>query len=73
MICPECGNEMLSGEVKAHEVGSIFEFGTQLYWYPDEEKKKLIKWDLVHLQIKGSGYHCETCKKVFAIFDEEEW
>lgn len=71
MKCPVCGNVCRKGIIKAREVGSLTQFYTELNWYPEEEKNKLIKSGTVDLDICGEGYYCDECMKVFAVFKEK--
>ena len=73
MKCPICGREMQEGYISAHESFSPFKWKTELTWYPNEDKRKLIKWNSEDLEIKGQGYYCTVCKKAVGIFDKKDY
>lgn len=67
--CPECGKDMEKGFVTATD-NSILNLQTLVTWHPDSEKGKLLKTHGISLRIKGTGYYCDECMKVFAVFEE---
>ena len=72
MKCPECGNDCKKGYVKAEDAGSFTQLFTQLLFFPEEEKKKLIKRGAVRLNLRSQeAYYCDECMKVFAVFEEK--
>ena len=68
--CPECGKEIPKGTIRAEQVGSLFNNAT-LTWYPDKVKEKKHQTKPLPLHLKGTGYYCDECMKVFAIFEEK--
>ncbi len=68
MNCPVCGNKMKKGTVEV--IDGRLVSATALGWYPDEEKTKFIRKNAISLSLKGEGYYCDECMKVFAVFDE---
>lgn len=70
MKCPECGKEMRKGIVKTQAIGSLLN-NAMVSWYPDEDKGKWIQRNAVELRLKGKGYYCFECMKVFAVFEEK--
>lgn len=69
-ICPVCGTEMRSGTVKVQAVGSLFN-DAMASWFPDDDKDRWIQMNAVPLRLKGKGYYCDECMKVFAEFEEK--
>lgn len=69
-ICPTCGNRMQKGIVKAQEIGSIMN-NVMVNWFPDADKDKLLQTNAITLRLKGEGYYCDECMKVFAEFEEK--
>lgn len=67
--CPECGKDMEKGVVNARD-NSLLNTSTTVTWHPDTENGKLLKKNGVSLRIKGTGYYCDECMKVFAVFEE---
>lgn len=68
MKCPECGNEMKKGVVEirdGHLVSTVV-----VSWCPEEEKKKILRKNVISLRLKAEGYYCDECMKVVAIFEE---
>ena len=70
MKCPECGNEMRRGFLEVKDTASLTQRDTMVIWYPEEEKGKFFKKDVVHLWLKAEGYYCDECMKVIAVFNE---
>lgn len=68
--CPECGKEMQTGVVKAQVIAGLFHNVT-VSWCPNEDKDKWIQNDAVNLKLKGKGYYCSECMKVFTILEEK--
>lgn len=67
--CPECGKDMEKGVVNARD-NSLLNTATTVTWHPESENGKLLKKNGVSLRIKGTGYYCDECMKVFAVFEE---
>ena len=68
--CPQCGKEMREGTVKAQAVGSLFN-DVMLSWFPEADNGKWLQPNAVALRLKGKGYYCDECMKVFAEFEEK--
>lgn len=68
--CPVCGKEMRSGTVKVQAVGSLFN-DAMVSWIPDEDKDRWIQTNAIPLRLKGKGYYCDECMKVFAEFEQK--
>ena len=71
MKCSECGAECRKGIIEAKDTGSLTQLFTAMIWYPEEEKRKPVRKDTVTLQLNGEGWYCDTCMKVFAVFQEK--
>lgn len=71
MECPECGNKLKKGIIEAKDAGSLTQSLTMMTWYPKESEGKMIKKGTITLRLKGDGYYCDECMKVFAAFDEK--
>ncbi len=70
MNCPKCGKEMKKGFVEAQNAGSLTQSLTQVIWYPEKYKEKLLKKEILSLRLKADGYYCDECMMVFAEFEE---
>lgn len=70
MKCPNCGKDMQKGIIKTQAVGSLLN-EAMISWFPDEDKGKWIQSNAVSLRLKGKGYYCDECMKVFAEFEEK--
>mgnify|MGYP003311731553 CR=1 FL=1 len=68
--CPVCGNPMRKGIVKVQEIGGIMN-NVMVNWFPDADKDKLLQTNAITLRLKGEGYYCDECMKVFAEFEEK--
>lgn len=71
MKCPECGKELQKGIIEAQDAKSLTQMTTMVTWYPEEEKRKWIRKGAINLRLKGEGYYCDECMKVFSIFEEK--
>ena len=71
MKCPECGSECKKGFVEVKNAGSLTQSLTVAAWYPEENKGKMFKKDIIALRRKAEGYYCEECMKVYAVFEEK--
>lgn len=71
MKCPECGTECRKGIIEARDAGSLTQLLTAVIWYPEEEKRKMLRKGTVDLHLDGEGWYCDTCMKVFAAFREK--
>ena len=71
MKCPECGNEKKKGILEVKDAGSITQSLTTVSWYPNDDKGKIIKKDRVNLSLRGEGYYCDECMKVYGTFEEK--
>lgn len=67
--CLVCGEEMQKGIVKVQDSG--FLNNVILSWYPDADKGKLFQKNAVPMRLKGTGYYCRECMKVYAEFEEK--
>lgn len=72
MKCPKCGNELKKGIIEAKDAGSLTQSLTMMTWYPEEYKNKMIKKNVINLQLKAEGFYCDECMKVFASFEEKQ-
>ncbi len=70
-ICPICKGDMKEGFVRATDMGSLLDTLTMMCFTPKEEQGKLIRKNVVNLSLRGDGYYCERCGKVFATFEQQ--
>lgn len=72
MNCPYCGEDMKKGCVEVRDGSEFINLGIGIVvsWMPEDERKKILRKNAVHLNTKGEGYYCEKCKKTVAILDE---
>ncbi|MCR5625536.1 MAG: PF20097 family protein [Lachnospiraceae bacterium] len=68
MKCPNCNEEMKKGVVIVDN-GEMSDVTLTLNWYPDSERNKKNKKGSVPLALKGEGYYCDNCMKVYATHD----
>ena len=47
MKCPECGNECKKGFVEIRDAGSLLQSLTTATWFPEENKGKKIRKNLL--------------------------
>ena len=69
MKCPECGKEMKKGMVEVKD-GSLFLTSVTVNWYPEDERKTLLRKNAIRLSLNADGYYCDDCMTVFAAFKE---
>lgn len=71
MNCSYCEKEMQKGEVQIGDIfESIFKSSGPVVWIAEDECKKILPKNTVHLKVKAEGYYCEQCGKVVATFEE---
>lgn len=69
--CPECGNRMRKGKVEVIDIEHLLIPRVMTSWYPDEDKDKIFRKNIVHLKLEAEGYYCDKCEKVVAIFERD--
>lgn len=70
MNCPICGKKCRTGIVQARDKGGgPIQIKAELRWFPKEYEDKFFKKDVVKLQLTSPGFYCESCKKIFVVYD----
>lgn len=69
MLCPDCNNETQKGFVKIQDAG--FNILNNVTFYPEEERDKKVHQQYITLALQAEGHYCDTCMKVYAIFNEK--
>lgn len=70
MKCPNCNIDMTKGVLEANTLGSLTQMGTMMKWCPIDEKGKKNRKESIELSLHGEGYYCDTCMKVYGIFEQ---
>lgn len=71
MKCPKCDEECRKGSVQCRNAESLAQLMTTVTWYPEDKKGKIIRKSAVDLTIDAEAYYCDTCMKVYAIYEEK--
>ena len=71
MKCPVCGSEMDHGFIEplGKNKPGVFSSSSNLSWFPDSERGKLIMKAGMNLSLPGGGYRCKKCNVVYGEFD----
>lgn len=72
MKCPTCGSEMEHGFIDTLEKSKpgIFASHSNLSWFPDSERGKLIMKSEMNLRIPGGAYCCKKCNVAYGEFEK---